>query len=80
LPFVFAVWVSKKPVSDEFEKVFDATLKQGITRINDIVQQYQQQAPEGVDLNLYLNKRISYSLDTKKRKALDVFLTYLNSH
>jgi len=79
LPFVFAVWVSKTPLSRDLENLFNHALEQGIDRINQIANEYQHLVPAGIDLDTYLTNRIDYKLDSDKRKAMDIFLDYLKS-
>jgi len=77
LPFVFAAWVSNKPMSTEFIKQFNEALKDGLDHINQLV--YLLPTPEkGFDLKTYFNKYISYTLDTQKKKALTRFLKEMN--
>ncbi len=77
LPFVFAAWVSNKPMSPEFIKQFNEALKNGLDHINQLV--YLLPTPEkGFDLKTYFNKYISYTLDTQKKKALTRFLKEMN--
>lgn len=77
LPFVFAAWVSNKPMSPEFIKQFNEALKDGLDHINQLV--YLLPTPKkGFDLKTYFNKYISYTLDVQKKKALTRFLKEMN--
>lgn len=79
LPFVFAVWVSNRELSQQFISEFNMALEYGITNINQAI------AVEGcsyfdqkrfVD---YLNNRICYVLDNNKKKAMELFLSKISS-
>ncbi len=78
LPFVFAAWVSNKPLPPAFIKQFNKALKDGLEHINQLI--YLLPTPEkGFDLKKYFKKYISYELDGQKRKALARFLKEMNS-
>ncbi len=71
LPFVFAAWVSLKPLPEDFIKEFDEANALGLKHIEEIV----AENPYPVyDLAKYYNLHLSYDLDQKKRKALTTFL------
>lgn len=78
LPFVFAAWVSNKPLAPSFVAAFNEALKAGLDELPKLM--YLLPAPEH-DFNLeeYFTKYISYELDAPKRKALKRFLSYLKS-
>jgi len=76
LPFVFAAWVSTKPLSEEFIKEFNAALKFGLAHIPELI--LLLPSPESdFSLKDYYTKYISYNLDAQKRIALDKFLSYV---
>ena len=73
LPFVFAAWVSNKPMDERFIKKFNAALKLGVEDIPNLM--YILPTPvQGFDLKKYFTENISYELDAAKRKGLDLFL------
>jgi chorismate dehydratase len=78
LPFVFACWVSAKPLGDSFETLFSKALGEGIARKNEAVSLLQEgsvvTAGEVID---YLNNNIDFHLDNEKRKALALFISYI---
>lgn len=76
LPFVFAAWVSNKPLEKEFVKEFNAALEMGVNAIPELLF-ILQKPKEGFDLEAYFSKYISYQLDAGKREALDLFLEKL---
>ena len=76
LPFVFAAWVSNKPLSPDFVARFNKALAAGLDHIPQLV--YLLPQPEAdFDLETYFTHYISYDLDASKRKALDLFLKKL---
>lgn len=77
LPFVFAVWVSKKQVKDEFKMGLDRCFSEGIKSIPVLIKQ-QQQFDENL-LKHYFEHQISFDLDEKKMLAIERFLKYVGS-
>ena len=71
LPFVFAAWVSKKPLPDEFIRVFDEANALGLQHIDEIV---SAATSDIYDLKKYYTLHLSYKLDEAKREAVDKFL------
>jgi chorismate dehydratase len=76
LPFVFAAWVSNKPLSADFVSEFNAANKLGLENIETVV----AENPYPIfDLHSYYTEHISYELTEDKRKGLEKFLSLLNS-
>jgi chorismate dehydratase len=75
LPFVFAAWISARPLPDAFKKTFNAALAAGLERIPELIKVLP--SFPGADLELYFNKHISYELDEAKWIALNRFLDLL---
>jgi chorismate dehydratase len=74
LPFVFAAWVSNKPLPADFIAAFNEANKKGLENINNVV----AGIPYNVfDLHKYYTEHISYDLSVAKRKGLDLFLTFV---
>lgn len=76
LPFVFAAWVSNRPLPMDFIERFNAAMKIGIASIPQLMLILPQQHP-GFDLEKYFTENISYQLDADKRAALNLFLQQL---
>jgi chorismate dehydratase len=74
LPFVFAAWVANKPLPDDFESLFNLANSMGLKHIDEIVAQHP--FPD-YDLKKYYTFHISYHLDERKRKGMELFLSYL---
>lgn len=73
MPFVFACWVSKTNLDRAFQKEFNIALKYGIDNIDDAIFE-KQTLYSNVNYKDYLNKKISYNLNTDKKRALTFFL------
>jgi len=76
LPFVFAAWVARKKISPDFEASLNRAFEKGMANRGEVASFYQKHYPN-FDVSAYLQKYISYDLDTAKRKALDLFLSYI---
>jgi chorismate dehydratase len=76
LPFVFAVWVGTRPLSEAFKADFAAALSLGMQHINEVVQEAQSDYP-GFDVRHYLTACISYPFTDEKQQALEMFLKKL---
>ncbi len=74
LPFVFAAWVSNRPLDKAFITKFNEALAAGVAHIPQLVYLLQTSHPN-FDLKEYFQKYISYELDAPKRKALSLFLS-----
>ena len=71
LPFVFAAWVSTKPLPEDFIIAFDAANAMGLTHIDEIV----EHTPFDIyDLKKYYTLHLSYQLDDRKRAGMKKFL------
>lgn len=77
LPFVFAVWISRQPLPEEFEKSFRSALAWGVEhRGKSIVMAVNPHISEK-ELISYLKNDISYNLDEQKKKGMELFLKFL---
>ncbi|HEX7847470.1 MAG TPA: menaquinone biosynthesis protein [Chitinophagaceae bacterium] len=74
LPFVFAAWVSKRQLPDDFIVKFDAANAMGLQHINEIV---AETGYEIYDMKKYYNLHLSYRLDEKKREGMQRFLNVI---
>lgn len=77
LPFVFAVWVGPKNVSQNFLTEFNFALKQGLDNLDQVILETENSIPNVSDITDYLKKHIDYRFDVKKQKALELFLTLM---
>lgn len=75
LPFVFAVWVSKKKLPEEFVRIFDTANAIGLEFIDEIVVESNYSLYE---LKKYYKLHLSYHLDDQKRKGMARFLELIS--
>lgn len=74
LPFVFAAWVSTRPLPEDFVRIFNAANAEGLGHIDEIV----AATPFTLfDLKKYYTLHLSYLLDERKRAGLERFLSTL---
>lgn len=74
LPFVFAAWVSNRPITPGFSQAFNAALADGVAQIPNLMYLLPTPDPD-FDLEAYFTRCISYELDAPKRAALSRFLS-----
>ncbi|MBE9466718.1 MAG: menaquinone biosynthesis protein [Bacteroidetes bacterium] len=76
LPFVFACWVSNKNLDKQFVDNFNNSLKFGVKNIKSAINDFRENHKEYNNFNIeeYYNKNISYNLDEKKLKGMQLFL------
>ncbi len=78
LPFAFAVWVSIKPLSQEFIQAFNQALEYGLANRAVVIAQIPPR-PD-FDYGVYLTKNINYKLDASKRQAMNKYLSWMNQN
>lgn len=71
LPFVFAAWVSKTPLPDDFVRRFDQANGLGMQHLDDILDSNPYPL---FDLRKYYTLHLSYDLDDAKRRGMEKFL------
>ncbi|HEX6192207.1 MAG TPA: menaquinone biosynthesis protein [Chitinophagaceae bacterium] len=71
LPFVFAAWISREKLPDQFIELFNRANAVGLDHIDEIVATHPF---ELYDLKKYYTLHLSYHLDERKRQAMDRFL------
>jgi chorismate dehydratase len=76
LPFVFAVWASRKKLPDDFIAEFDKANGKGLQYIDEIV---AARYYDLYDLKRYYEFHLSYSLDVKKRESISYFLRVIET-
>jgi chorismate dehydratase len=79
LPFVFACWISTKPLHEGFLAHFNRALAYGIDHIREVPEFFRNSIPKGVDSIRYFEENISYTFDDKKKKGLELFLSLLKN-
>ena len=76
LPFVFAVWVSNKPMEEQFIEKFNMANGVGIMEINTIV---ATNSFASYDLSFYYKKNIIFKPEFDKLDVITLFLDKLNA-
>lgn len=71
LPFVFAAWVSTRPLPASFIDIFNMANAMGLDHIDEIAAEISYPL---FDLRKYYNLHLSYKLDEAKRKGMKRFL------
>jgi len=74
LPFVFAAWISNKPITPSFILKFNEANAVGLNHIDEIV---AKQHFDLFDLKKYYSLHMSYKLDERKIKGMNLFLQYI---
>ena len=75
LPFVFAAWVSTRPLHPEFTERFNAALKLGLDHLPELLK-ILPTIPD-FDTEKYFRENISYQLNDAKWQGLIRFLVYI---
>lgn len=73
LPFVFALWVSNKPLPLHFTKAFNEANEFGLQRLDEVI---KENPCTDFDLEKYYTQYVQYRLDDAKRKGLQQFLEW----
>jgi chorismate dehydratase len=76
LPFVFAAWVSTKPLPEDFIQLFNKANGLGLQHIDKIV---ATKPFDLYDLKKYYTLHLSYCLDERKRKGMEQFLQFIST-
>lgn len=71
LPFVFAAWVSNKPLSPAFVAAFNEANALGLQSLKEVISENEYPF---YNLHTYYTQNISYDLTEDKRKGLELFL------
>ncbi len=77
LPFVFAAWISNKPIPAKFIEEFNTSLKYGL---DHRVQLFAELPPRpDFDIQDYLMHKIDFQLTEAKKQALFLFLDHIKT-
>jgi chorismate dehydratase len=71
LPFVFAIWISTQKITQDFELLFEAANKKGLSFLPAIA---TEQHYPFYNLEYYYTKNICYQLDEPRKKSMQLFL------
>jgi chorismate dehydratase len=78
LPFVFACWTSNKELDRAFVKRFNSALRYGLMNSEEVMEQYKKENGTQLDVKDYLENKISYAFNERKKFALELFLNYMS--
>ena len=78
LPFVFACWVSNKPLDSSFKKAFSSALEYGISNLDLAFSEKSDAFDTQIDKLKYLKEVINYDLTDEKRKSMQIFLNLIS--
>ncbi|MFI5186093.1 MAG: menaquinone biosynthetic enzyme MqnA/MqnD family protein, partial [Chitinophagales bacterium] len=76
LPFVFAAWISNKPLPGSFIQKFNEANAMGLDHIDEII---SVQKFDLYDLKKYYTLHLSYKLDERKIRGMELFLQYIRT-
>ena len=71
MPFVFAAWVSREKLPDQFVEMFNKANAVGLEHIDEIVASHPFDL---YDLKKYYKLHLSYHLHERKRQGIERFL------
>ncbi|MBS1522902.1 MAG: menaquinone biosynthesis protein [Bacteroidetes bacterium] len=77
LPFMFAAWISNKPITQEFVDQFNISLKYGLDHRPELLKELPKR--DDFDLKDYLMHKLDFTLTEDKKKALYLFLDYIKA-
>jgi chorismate dehydratase len=75
-PFVFAVWVGKTQINEEFITLFEEANQMGLNKINLIIDQNNLSY---YPMDLYFRTNISYFLTEDMRVSMKRYLSFLKN-
>ncbi len=75
LPFVFAAWISNKPLPESFKTQFNEANKLGLDHLQEVIEENQYAV---YDLWHYYEENIDYLIDERKKEGMQLFLSKLS--
>lgn len=75
LPFLYAAWVANKTIPQDFVADFDEALKFGLAHRAELLKELP--SVPNFDLEDYLFHKLDFELTQEKRKAMELFLGYI---
>jgi len=78
LPFVFAVWLSKKKLPAIFKDQLNEALLYGLKHKAESLEYFKNKLPACGDCLSYLENNISFLFDREKKKGMELFLKYIS--
>ena len=79
LPFAFACWTANRKLEKKFLTEFNEALGTGVRNIPAVIKKYGKKGIiKGKDLRIYLTENMSFDLNDEKRRAIELFLEFMN--
>ena len=78
LPFVFAVWLSKKKLPAIFNDQLNEALSFGLKHKAESLEFFKDKLPACGDCLYYLENNISFLFDEEKKRGMELFLRYIS--
>ncbi|HZH88815.1 MAG TPA: menaquinone biosynthesis protein [Chitinophagaceae bacterium] len=75
-PFVFAAWISTKPLPEKFIQAFNEANREGLNQLDQVI---QENPIDYYDLHTYYIRDIKYFIGKEEKEGLDAFLSYIKS-
>jgi len=75
LPFMYAAWVANKEIPQSFKTEFNAALKYGLDHRNEVLESLPE--TPNFDLVDYLNHKLQFEVTEDRKKAMNLFLGYI---
>lgn len=79
LPFVFAVWASRKKMPAAFTESFNNQVGLGLLHMDEVIEEARAKYPPYFPVENYLRNKISYTLNDRARQGMETFLTMLGT-
>lgn len=78
LPFVFAAWVSNKPMTISFIKKFNEANSLGLRNLDKVIEGISNLMINQFNIHDYFTLFIKYDLSSQKKQGMELFLSTLN--
>ena len=75
LPFMYAAWVANKEIPQSFKTEFNAALKYGLDHRTEVLKGLPE--TPNFDLVDYLNNKLQFEVTEDRKKAMNLFLGYI---
>ena len=79
LPFAFACWTANRKLEKKFLTEFNEALGTGVRNIPAVIKKYGKKGIiKGEDLRIYLTENMNFDLNDDKKRAIGLFLEFMN--
>jgi len=77
LPFMYAAWVANREIDQNFKDEFNAALKFGLEHRKELLEELPPNSD--FDLDDYLHHKLQFEVTEDRKKALELFLAYIEA-